>query len=157
MAWRVAGASPGEEHDTPKSIRDSGKSWSASDKASLRSLATGNTPTRVIGLELGPTPGAVQTQASKRGGRLSSPRGVGSAVGLVDDGLIYLDTAGQSGSDHWQRRPSQIGIKAATDGSHCLSSLQILRTEALCAGSERGAILGSPLLRATCSPRPQSR
>lgn len=37
--------------------------------------------------------------------------------GLVGDGLIYLDTAGQgSGTDNWQWRPSQIGIKAATSG-----------------------------------------
>ena len=50
-----------------KSTRNSGKSWSAADKASLRSLAKGNTPTRVIGLKLGRTPGAVQTQASKQG------------------------------------------------------------------------------------------
>ena len=50
-----------------KSTRNSGKSWSAADKASLRSLARGNTPTRVIGLKLGCTPGAVQTQASMQG------------------------------------------------------------------------------------------
>ena len=50
-----------------KSTRNSGKSWSAADKASLRSLAKGNTPTRVIGLKLGRTPSAVQTQASKQG------------------------------------------------------------------------------------------
>lgn len=36
--------------------------------------------------------------------------------GLVGDGLIYLDPAGQ-GTDNWQWRPSQIGIKAATSGS----------------------------------------
>lgn len=50
-----------------KSTRNSGKSWSSADKASLRSLAKGNTPTRVIGLKLGRTPGAVQSQASKQG------------------------------------------------------------------------------------------
>lgn len=50
-----------------KSSRNSGKSWSSADKASLRSLAKGNTPTRVIGLKLGRTPGAVQSQASKQG------------------------------------------------------------------------------------------
>lgn len=38
--------------------------------------------------------------------------------GLVGDGLVYLDTAGQgSGTDNWQWRPSQIGIKAAISGS----------------------------------------
>ena len=57
-----------------KSTRNSGKSWSAADKASLRSLAKGNTPTRVIGLKLGRTPGAVQTQASKRAYWVLVPR-----------------------------------------------------------------------------------
>ena len=47
--------------------RNSGKSWTRTEKANLRSLAAGNTPTRVIGLKLGRTPGAVQTQASKQG------------------------------------------------------------------------------------------
>lgn len=38
--------------------------------------------------------------------------------GLVGDGLIYLDTAGQgSGTDNWQWRPSKLGIQAATSGS----------------------------------------
>jgi len=32
----------------------------------LRSLAKGNTPTRVIGLKLGRTPGAVYTKASEK-------------------------------------------------------------------------------------------
>lgn len=50
-----------------KSTRNSGKSWSGSDKAALKTLAAGNTPTRVIGLKLGRTPGAVQSQASKQG------------------------------------------------------------------------------------------
>ena len=50
-----------------KSNRNSGKGWSGADKASLKALAKGNTPTRVIGLKLGRTPGAVQSQASKQG------------------------------------------------------------------------------------------
>lgn len=38
--------------------------------------------------------------------------------GLVGDGLIYLDTAGQgSSTDNWQWRPSKFGIQAATSGS----------------------------------------
>ncbi len=50
-----------------KSARNSGNNWSGSDKASLKALTKGNTPTRVIGLKLGRTPGAVQSQASKQG------------------------------------------------------------------------------------------
>lgn len=50
-----------------KSTRNSGKSWTGADKAALRGLAAGNTPTRVIGLKLGRTPAAVQRQASKQG------------------------------------------------------------------------------------------
>ena len=50
-----------------KSTRNSGKPWSASERKSLTTLARQNTPTRVIGLKLGRTPGAVQSQASKQG------------------------------------------------------------------------------------------
>lgn len=50
-----------------KSTRNSGNSWTGADKAALRELAAGNTPTRVIGLKLGRTPAAVQTQASRQG------------------------------------------------------------------------------------------
>lgn len=46
--------------------RNSGKSWTSTDKASLRSLAKGNTPTRVIGLKLGRTEDAVRGQAAKQ-------------------------------------------------------------------------------------------
>lgn len=47
--------------------RNSGKSWSSSDKRELRQLAGENTPTRVIGLKLGRTPGAVSNMASDMG------------------------------------------------------------------------------------------
>ncbi len=47
-----------------KSTRNSGTRWTPSQTRQLRSLANGNTPTRVIGLKLGRTPGAVQTKAS---------------------------------------------------------------------------------------------
>lgn len=50
-----------------KSTRNSGKSWSPSEVRDLRMLAGQNTPTRVIGLKLGRTPGAVQTRASDEG------------------------------------------------------------------------------------------
>lgn len=49
-----------------KSTRNTGKPWTPTEKQSLRELAKGNTPTRVIGLKLGRTPEAVRTQASKQ-------------------------------------------------------------------------------------------
>jgi hypothetical protein len=51
----------------PKYIRNSGKSWTPKEVANLRSMAAGNTPTRVIGLKLGRTEDAVRTMASKQG------------------------------------------------------------------------------------------
>ena len=53
--------------------RNSGKAWTGSDVSQLRSLARGNTPTRVIGLKLGRTPDAVQTKASEKGISLAPP------------------------------------------------------------------------------------
>lgn len=50
-----------------KSTRNSGKSWTGADVKDLRQMARENTPTRVIGLKLGRTPGAVQTKASEEG------------------------------------------------------------------------------------------
>jgi hypothetical protein len=50
-----------------KSTRNAGKAWSASNKQQLRSLAKQNTPTRVIGLKLGRSEGAVRSQAAKQG------------------------------------------------------------------------------------------
>lgn len=49
---------------TPK---NAGKSWTSGDVRELRSLAKGNTPTRVIGLHLGRTPQAVTSKASAIG------------------------------------------------------------------------------------------
>ena len=48
-----------------KKPANSGKAWAPADKASLRSLASHNTPTRVIGLKLQRTPEAVQSMASQ--------------------------------------------------------------------------------------------
>ncbi len=48
-----------------KSTRNTGKPWTPADNAQLRTLASQNTPTRVIGLKLGRTEQAVRTQASK--------------------------------------------------------------------------------------------
>lgn len=46
---------------------NSGKAWTPAQNNQLKSLAKGNTPTRVIGLKLGRTPEAIQSQASKIG------------------------------------------------------------------------------------------
>ena len=51
----------------PKYTRNTGKSWTRSNRAELRSLASSNTPTRVIGLKLGRTESAIRTQASEMG------------------------------------------------------------------------------------------
>jgi hypothetical protein len=48
-----------------KSSRNSGTSWSRTEKAQLRTLASQNTPTRVIGLKLGRTENAVRSKASE--------------------------------------------------------------------------------------------
>jgi hypothetical protein len=50
-----------------KTPANSGKEWTNSQVTQLRSLARGNTPTRVIALKLHRTPAAVYTEASKEG------------------------------------------------------------------------------------------
>jgi hypothetical protein len=50
-----------------KSTRNTGKRWSAGDSKALRSLAKGNTPTRVIGLKLGRSEAAVRSKAGALG------------------------------------------------------------------------------------------
>jgi hypothetical protein len=50
-----------------KSTRNTGTAWSKGDVSDLRNLAKQNTPTRVIGLKLGRTEGAVRTMASQQG------------------------------------------------------------------------------------------
>jgi len=47
--------------------RNTGKTWKASEVATLRKLAKQNTPTRVIGLDLGRTEAAVRAKASQEG------------------------------------------------------------------------------------------
>jgi hypothetical protein len=47
-----------------QSDRNSGKPWTPAEVKKLEQLADQNTPTRVIGLKLGRTPGAVQQKAS---------------------------------------------------------------------------------------------
>ena len=50
-----------------KSTRNTGSRWTPQDVRNLRSLASQNTPTRVIGLKLGRTEDAVRTKASDVG------------------------------------------------------------------------------------------
>ena len=53
-----------------KSTRNTGKPWSGTDQRALGDLARQNTPTRVIGLKLGRTEAAIQSQASRQGASL---------------------------------------------------------------------------------------
>ena len=50
---------------TNKKPKNHGKSWTEKDIRELRKLAKGNTPTRVIGLKMGRTEGAVYTAANQ--------------------------------------------------------------------------------------------
>jgi hypothetical protein len=51
----------------PRSTRNSGKPWTPVETKSLKTLAGGNTPTRVIGLKLGRSEGAVYSKAAEKG------------------------------------------------------------------------------------------
>lgn len=51
----------------PKSKRNSGKTWTPADVKQLKREVKQNTPTRVLGLHLGRTPGAVAQKASELG------------------------------------------------------------------------------------------
>lgn len=57
----------------PKYIRNEGKRWSPQEVRTLKSLAKGNTPTRVIGLKLGRPVGGVKAMASKTKASLMPP------------------------------------------------------------------------------------
>lgn len=50
-----------------KSTRNSGTPWKPEDLRQLQQLVRENTPTRVIGLKLGRTPGAIYQRASQEG------------------------------------------------------------------------------------------
>lgn len=50
-----------------KSNRNNGKAWTGAARQELRSLAKGNTPTRVIGLKMGRSEAAIRSQAAKQG------------------------------------------------------------------------------------------
>lgn len=49
---------------TPK---NHGEPWTEADVRRLRQLAAGNTPTRVIALQMGRTPEAISSEASREG------------------------------------------------------------------------------------------
>lgn len=51
----------------PKQPTNHGKPWSPQDNKQLKQLIKENTPTRVAGLKLGRTPGAVQQHANDLG------------------------------------------------------------------------------------------
>jgi hypothetical protein len=44
-----------------------GQPWTSTANKQLQQLVAGNTPTRVIGLKMGRTPGAVASHASQQG------------------------------------------------------------------------------------------
>jgi hypothetical protein len=50
-----------------KSTRNSGKQWSGSDRANLRTLAKGNTPTGVMSIKLGRSKSSIYSKASEMG------------------------------------------------------------------------------------------
>ncbi|TSC59803.1 MAG: hypothetical protein Greene041662_374 [Candidatus Peregrinibacteria bacterium Greene0416_62] len=51
----------------PKSTRNAGKHWTPTAEKQLSKLASGNTPTRVIGLKLGRSEDAIYSKAAELG------------------------------------------------------------------------------------------
>ncbi len=49
-----------------KSPPNNGKAWDSKQVSQLRDLVRHNTPTRVIGLKMGRSPGSVQSKASEK-------------------------------------------------------------------------------------------
>jgi hypothetical protein len=56
-----------DEAMTAKTPSNHGKSWKPADVKQLKQLASGNTPTRVIGLKMGRTPAAIYGAAGAAG------------------------------------------------------------------------------------------
>jgi hypothetical protein len=50
-----------------KAPQNHGRQWKSADDRELQQLARANTPTRIIGLKLGRTPGAIYTHAAEVG------------------------------------------------------------------------------------------
>ena len=61
------GGGVSEERGMSKKSTNAGKSWTSNDVRQLKGLASGNTPTRVIGLKMGRSSTAVQSKASSAG------------------------------------------------------------------------------------------
>lgn len=51
----------------PYYTRNTGESWKPKDVSQLKQMIRQNTPTRVAGLKLGRTEGAIRTEANKLG------------------------------------------------------------------------------------------
>ncbi len=69
-SWRRPGSPIGRKGPRkvhPRYTRNKSKTWSTSDLQTLRKLARGNTPTRVIGLKLGRTETSVRGKAQREG------------------------------------------------------------------------------------------
>jgi hypothetical protein len=68
-----------KEKMMPKGARNTGKQWTSAQKQTLRGLARGNTPTRLIAWKMGRSPGAIYTQGARQGTSLKPtnqrPRG----------------------------------------------------------------------------------
>jgi len=86
-----------------KSTRNSGKPWTPTDVKQLRQLAKENTPTRVAGLKLGRTPGAVQSKASELN--------------------ISLKPTNQSPYDRRGKEQSRVALDDRTDAPSTCSEL----------------------------------
>jgi hypothetical protein len=56
-----------ERNDMAKTPKNQGKEWTPADNQQLRKLIKENTPTRVAGLKLDRSPGAVQQHANDLG------------------------------------------------------------------------------------------
>ena len=57
----------------PKSLRNTGKSWTRDEVRELKMLAKENTPTRVIGMKLGRSESAVRAKSRDAGVSLMPP------------------------------------------------------------------------------------
>ena len=57
----------------PKSLRNTGKSWTNEEVRELKMLAKENTPTRVIGMKLGRSESAVRAKSRDAGVSLMPP------------------------------------------------------------------------------------
>jgi hypothetical protein len=89
----------------PKSTRNSGRSWTPAQVRQLRSLARGNTPTRVIGLKSGyrPQAGPHGECGPDQGGRAAHQPEADESVAIPPKGSVM---------DHpeWSRGGFDLGV-----------------------------------------------